>query len=422
MGNLSQSDFKLAHVSDPHAGYKATQLVNSQGINLRESDGYVAFARIVNGIIQEECDAVVIAGDIFHTPTPEIRAIIFMQNQFRKLSDAGIPIYALAGNHDTNDIRADIASSRVLHDPYRNIHSHAEPYVTHEITDGIHLHMVSHHMYRDQSETMSSIDPISNEINIFTTHGSIIDPILEIKLQAEHSPREIVIPNGLLTGKDWSYTLLGHIHERGWVGSKDKKTDTNNSKIYYNGSIIRRGFSDKEVPLGKGWTLWNIDSSGNFTPTIKRIPQRPQVDFATINTTKLNSAEITELVIANLQSTQINGHELDTKRAPILRQKLEGLTPAKYAGLDWKNIDENSTHAMSWRVVPDYLINSTPNKTDTVDTPTGITESADVLKVYDEWATKSSILSQLDGTMKTEVTKQARAFVKMGQEEALDAE
>ena len=412
--------FKLAHMSDIHAGYKATRMVNNQGVNLREADGYVALSRIVADVINNEVDAVIIAGDIFHTPTPEIRAIVFVQNQLRRLSSAGIPVYALAGNHDTNDIRADIAASKVLDDPWKKIYSHAEPYVRREIADGINLHIVSHHMYNDQSETMRQVVPIENELNIFTTHGSCIDPILEEKLHAEHSPREIVIPDELLTGKDWSYAMLGHIHERGWVGSKDKKTDTGNSKIYYNGSIIRRGFSDKNVPLGKGWTLWEIDSAGIFVPTFKTVAQRPQQDFDIIQAKNISASEITDTILSHLKSSQTDGNVFNNSTAPILRQQIEGITPAKYSALDWKAISTNAEHALSWGLKTSYLGAEKPEN-DNKDT-ISLTDNADVLKVYDDWSNDSDAIKELSEDIKKSVTQQARDYVRIGQEEALDAE
>lgn len=411
--------FRLAHLSDIHAGYKATRLVNSQGINLREADGYVTLSRIVKDVILNEVDAVVIAGDVFHTPTPEMRSIIFVQNQFRKLWQSGIPVYALAGNHDTNDIRADIAASRVLDDPWRKIYSHAEPYAVHEIADGIHLHLVSHHMYSDQGETMKHITPVKNEINIFSTHGSCIDPILEEKLHTEQSPREIVIPDELLKDKDWSYTMLGHIHERGWVGSKDKKTDTSNTKIYYNGSIIRRGFSDKHTPLGRGWTLWEIDSSGQFKATPKSIAQRPQYDFEPINAKEISASEITDIIIENLKNTQTDGTKFNTGSAPILRQSIEQITPAKYTAIDWRLISQNSAHALSWGIKTSYL---NEQKNDDKNVSMKISDNKDMLKIYDEWSESSKTIENLSKETKKEVNKQAREFVKMGQEEVLDVE
>lgn len=412
--------FKLAHLSDPHLGYKATRLVNAQGINLREADGYVVFSKIISEIIEEEVDAAVICGDTFHTPTPEIRSIIFVQNQLRRLWDAGIKVYILAGNHDTNDIRADIAASRVLHDPWRQIHSHAEPYVTHRIGDGINLHMISHHVFGEQADTMAQVEPVENEVNILSTHGSIFDEYLHEVLHAEQSPREIVIPTELIHGHNWDYSLFGHIHERGWVGSADKMTDTSDSKIYYNGSTIRRGFSDKEMPLGRGWTLWSIDSSGNFTASPRSVAQRPQYDFEEIDASGYSASDITDLIIENLKTTQTNGTDFNTKTAPILRQKITNISPAKYAGLDLKNISRNAEHAMSWAMKTTTVHEASEIEKDTENLKQ--IDNKDVVKGYDEWVETAPYLQTVEKLTKDKVVEQAREFVKLGQEETLDAE
>lgn len=412
--------FKLAHISDLHAGYKSTRRVNAQGINLREADGYVALHKIVSEIIENECDAVVCAGDIFHFPTPEVRAVIFVQNQLRRLWKARIPVYLLAGNHDTNDVKADIAASRILHDPWRNIHSHVEPYVVHEIADGINLHMVSHHMYSEQKHTMKDIATIDDSINIFSTHGSCIDPLLQMKLHTDQSPREIVIPDKLMNDFEWDYTLLGHIHERGWIGSKDKKTDSMNKKVFYNGSIVRRGFSDKEVPLGRGWTLWNIDSNGVFTPEIKKVAQRPQFDFNVIDAKDLTSGEITDQIIENLVATQTNGIEFDNETAPMLRQRIVNLTPAKHAGLDLKNIDLQSSHALIWSIKPITLEEEI--SLDSNVTVGEITETGDIVKIFDKWSKDSKVLTETSKELKDKVREQARNFVQLGQETTLESQ
>lgn len=412
--------FKIAHLSDLHAGYSAYRKVNAQGINLREADGYIALSAIITSVIEEQVDCVVIAGDTFHSPSPSIRTIIFVQNQLRRLWQAGIPVYALAGNHDTNDISIDIAASRVVHDPWRNIFSHIEPYYKHEIFPGVFLHMVSHHMYDLQHDTMSKIKPVNNAINIFTTHGSVIDPLLQEKLHTEQSPREIVIPDFLLKDYDWDYVMLGHIHERGWVGSKDKKTDTSKTKIFYNGSVLRRGFSDKKSPLERGWTLWCLGTDGKFTATTKNVAQRPQFDFSPIDSENLSSTEITSKIIDNLVKTATNDGEFDHKTAPILRQTLVNITPAKYASLDLKTIHYHSRHALDWRVKTSYLSESLKNNSD-IDKDLNY-DNTDLLSVYDEWAKGSTIFDNIEDKKKEVVMASARDFVKLGQEAVLDEE
>lgn len=412
--------YRLAHLSDWHAGYRSGHYKNSQDVNIREMDGYQTLARIVKDIIEVGVDGVVIAGDIYHSPNPEIRSHIVVQNLLRKLWAAGIAVYMLAGNHDTNDVKADIAASRILHDPWRKIYSHAEPYVRHEIADGIHLHLVSHHMYSEQSDTMKQIKPIPGEINIFTTHGSCIDPLLEEKLKAESSPREIVIPDFLLKDNDWSYSMLGHIHERGWVGSNDGLTDTYGTRVYYNGSAIRRGFSDKPTPLGRGWTLWTISEDGVFEADPRTVPQRPQFDFDLLDASQLTTSELNEKILENLRASQgDNGPELDLSTAPILRQRVGNLTPSKRAGLDLKTIERESGHAFSWKIHPTWTIES---PTPIAATEDDESEGLDILSTYDRWVENAEAIKQTDESIRKGVQKQAREFVSIGLEKSFEEE
>lgn len=417
---MSEAPFKIAHLSDIHAGYHSGNRQNAQGINLREADGYLALSRMVNEIIQEGVEAVVIAGDTFHSPKPTPNAIIFVQTQLRKLAKAKIKVYILAGNHDSLDVKADVAASKILHDPARGIYSHVEPYVKHEIADGIFLHLVSHHLYSEQAATMDEVAPQEGQINIFSTHGSCIDPLLKLKLHTQQSPREIVIPDHLLVDKDWSYTLLGHIHERGYPGSKDGIEDTTGRKVYYNGSLIRRGFSDGLTPLGRGWTLWEIDNNGTFTPTYKNIAQRPQYDF-TMDAQGMGAAEISEAMVQNLQETQLNGGEFVAATAPLVRQKLKNISSATYAALDWAAINANSSHALQWLPKVVSQIEDDSKLSDVKITgKESFGEITDVVTLYDDWVKESKAMGETPEELKEIVEAQTRNFVELGQEVTLN--
>lgn len=412
--------FKLGHLSDIHAGYRAGRKVNEEGVNIREQDGYDALHEMITDIINQEVDAVVIAGDTMHVPEPHIRELLEVQSQLRRLADAKIKIYMLGGNHESTDLRADIAASRIFDDPWRGIYSYAEPYNRIEITDGVFLHMVSHHMYGDQAHTMSQVQSVDGAVNIFSTHGSVIDPLLELALHTHGSPREVVIPDHLLVEQDWNYILLGHIHERGWVGSEDKRTDTYGSRIYYNGSLLRRGYSDKEVPLGRGWTLWSIEEDGTMTPELRTVRQRTQLDFKAIDATDLSSSAITEKIIENLRSSQEDGTNFIEKSAPILRQQLTNLTPAKNIALDWKAIDAEAGHSLMFltKKVADDTVDDSGS---TIDSGS-FAQNADVVQVYDGWTETSTTLSALEEAVRDRAKTQARKFVQQGQEENLTDE
>lgn len=400
--------FRIAHLSDLHLGYRATRKVDENGVNVREMDGYTAFQELVDSVLAHDVDVVIVAGDIFHTPTPSVRSVLFAQEQFRRLADAGIRVYMLAGNHDTKDVRSDIAASKLLDDRDRGIFSDVEPLAVHRIHDDITLHMISHHAYTEQGDTMNRIST-ENGINILSTHGSVIDPITSMRLKTEDSPREIVIPDTTLYDHGWDYVLLGHIHERGWIEPVSKGDAPG---VFYNGSLIRRGFADKECPLGRGWTQWDIDSEGNFTSTIHTVHQRTQHDLDPIDASVLSSAEITERMVEQLRGTQSS---LD---APILRQRIVNITPAKRNGIDWKIIDHESSHALDWKTVFESVSTTTEKKKRASDTE----HEANLLNAYDAWEKDSRALQDVDKHNRPVVAQSAKNLIQKELEEELESE
>jgi exonuclease SbcD len=94
---------KLAHIADPHLGIRQYHRQTPAGINQREADIAHAFRIAVEGVIEARPDAVVVAGDLFHSVRPTNAAIVFAFRQFQRLREAlpEAPIVLIAGNHDT---------------------------------------------------------------------------------------------------------------------------------------------------------------------------------------------------------------------------------------------------------------------------------------------------------------------------------
>lgn len=272
--------FKLAHFSDSHLGYRAGKLRNETTlVNQREQDGYDAYNEVIDDIIINKPDVVLCSGDIFHSPSPTTYTIHQAQLGLDKLVENNLPFYNIAGNHDSTDNVYDVPSNIVLDQPRLNLFSYSKPYEVKEVAEGIVFHFVSHHGFLEQDKTFKHVNPIDGKFNILVTHGSVFDSAINAVLHTEGEPREVVITEDLMN-KNWDYTLMGHIHERGWVHSKDRKTDTANRKQFYGGSLIRRGFSDKACPLDRGWTMWTIDTEKRtMTPEFHTISQRPQYDL-----------------------------------------------------------------------------------------------------------------------------------------------
>jgi DNA repair protein SbcD/Mre11 len=94
---------KLAHIADPHLGIRQYHRQTSAGINQREADIAQAFRAAIDGVIAARPDAVVVAGDLFHSVRPTNYAIVFAFRQFQRLREAlpNAPVVLIAGNHDT---------------------------------------------------------------------------------------------------------------------------------------------------------------------------------------------------------------------------------------------------------------------------------------------------------------------------------
>jgi hypothetical protein len=94
---------RIAHLADAHLGCRQFQRVDPSGVNQREADVAAAFRRAVDAVIACSPDAVVIAGDLFHSVRPTNRSIVEAFTQLARLRRTlpAAPVILIAGNHDT---------------------------------------------------------------------------------------------------------------------------------------------------------------------------------------------------------------------------------------------------------------------------------------------------------------------------------
>lgn len=417
----SNGNTVIAHLSDLHLGYSSSNCkLNPQGVRWREADGYMAWIREIKDIINDgTVDVVLIAGDVFHTPTPSILAVKQAQKGVRMLADAGIPVVILTGNHDTSDVRSELAATALLNDPDHGVYSHYEPYATYDVNDDVRLHLISHHLYKEQASTWDKVKPTNGKINIFSTHGSMIDPLTKLAMHTDASPREVIIPDEIVNNPGWDYRLLGHIHERGFVGSSDDgKSDTAHLKTYYNGSLIRRGFSDGETPLGRGWTKWTVQPDGLLLPEFHTVAQRPQEDLPVINALDLSAADITDIAYDHV-SNAVEGIK-SPFTAPILRQRVVNITPEKRKAVDQAMLRKLAAPALSWQLSM-KTIQDEPADGDDVVSNSIDPSNGGVKKQFEDWLTNNDAYEKVNESIRDSVRVAMENFIRMGQEAVLDA-
>lgn len=326
---------RYAFFADSHIDYRARVKSNAKGINVRVQDGYDAFRETISQIINHDTkiDGVIHGGDLFHSSQPTIRGISTVNFYLRKLAEAGIPFYGLAGNHDATDITSEMPAVAAVNDPDRKIFAQYDPYKVYELESGLLLHSMSHHgLHEGQAP---EIKVSSDNVNLFTTHGAALDPKNQTLLRCLDSPREQIIPVELVTEGMFSAVLLGHYHSRHAVGSAILNT-------WYSGSAVRRGFTDE--PGERGWLLIEVEPDGHVTVTPKNIYQRPQFDLEGIDATDKTASEVMDLIELNLAGT------LDLSKEPIVRQRVLNTTRTLREGLDHKRISELTEHTLSWQL------------------------------------------------------------------------
>lgn len=415
--------FTIAHLSDLHLGYSSgRKKLDENGYNIRENDGYIAYNTAIDQIIKEEIDTVIIAGDMFHSPRPKNHTMLIAQEGLRRLAEAGIKVYILAGNHDATDVVAEIPSSQLLNEPGSGIYSYANPYEIVEIHPGIHIHFISHHGYLGQDDTMEKIKLIDGEINILASHGSCYDTNMGIILRTPNEPREVIIPEVIMS-LPWDYTFLGHIHERGWIGSTDGKTDTSGRKQFYNGSLLRRGFADKKSTLGRGWTKWTVNEDKSIVPKFFIVSEREQLDMEPIDVKDKKTKEVENEIIEQLKGIDkymIDKYgEINLENAPIVRQTIVGVSAITRLSLNLQRFNQYTYDylAHNFKIVPDM---GKIDMTQVVSIDT--LNSGDIVVVFNEWNKANEDLFNFEVDLKDNIIETAKRYLEASRDEMLTRE
>jgi len=85
---------KILHLSDTHLGNR------QYGSDTRRDDFTRAFEAAIDRALEENVDAVIHTGDLFHRRTPSLPIVTDCIEILRELTDEDIPFYGIVGNHD----------------------------------------------------------------------------------------------------------------------------------------------------------------------------------------------------------------------------------------------------------------------------------------------------------------------------------
>lgn len=228
---------RFAHLADTHLGHR------QYGIYEREEDYYEVFNATVDKIIEMNVDFVIHSGDLFDSARPSTNALLAFQRGLLKLTNAGIPVYAIAGNHDSV-LRTNVKPPiDLFEEPGLRIIRLEEafmegdificgiPYVPKSKRDGL-LKILE----------ILSKEAEKHEKSILVLHQGL-DKTLPgdaYELDLDELP------------KNFDYYALGHIHNY-------FEEDYGKGKLVYPGSMEMYKLNDNFEAYGKGFCVVDID-------------------------------------------------------------------------------------------------------------------------------------------------------------------
>jgi len=277
---------RLAHLADAHLGFRQFQRLDADGVNRREMDIALAFRRAVDQVIARKPDAIVIAGDLFHTVRPTNRAIIeaFTQLQHLRHVLPAAPLILIAGNHDTPrsleagsilKLMASLGVDVVDDEPRR---------LTYPLL-GLSVLAVPHAaLLRGRPEDGFRPDGRAR-FNVLLMHPEIAGLFPEVMDYggARVDPAE-------LRSAEWSYVALGHYHvvhevaPRAWYAGSLEYTSPN---------LWGEVREEERRGLGKGWLLTDLETGAVervALPPGRRIVELPWLDADGVTAAELDAA------------------------------------------------------------------------------------------------------------------------------------
>lgn len=239
---------KFAHLADTHLGYRQF------GLYEREKDFYEVFEKITDKIIEEKVDFVIHSGDLFDNSRPSPLALLTFQKCLIKLKNANIPVYAIAGNHDSV-LRKGAIPPQVLFKKFGlKVISPINTNYMYEDVFIAGLPYYSSSQYKNLKNKLSDLSKkaANHEKSILVLHQGI-DKYFNLQYELEIGD----VPD------NFTYYAMGHLHN--FIND-----DFGEGKLVYPGSseVWKTSELEDYRKNGKGFVIVDLDGK---KPSIDRI-------------------------------------------------------------------------------------------------------------------------------------------------------
>lgn len=300
------STFKFIHAADLHLDSPLTGLsAKSESYARRIDDASrAAFSRMIRLAIDEECAFVLIPGDLFDGQWRDYRTGLYFAAQMRLLSEAGIGVYIILGNHDAENKFV----NRLQLTANVTLFSSKAPH-THLIESlGVAIHGQSFPT-RDVSDNLAARypSPVAGYLNIGMLHTALDGR----EGHALYAPCTVE----QLKNHGYDYWALGHVHD-----FSDESGSKSAPFIVYSGVLQGRHIREAGP---KGVVLVSVRDSS--VESLRHVPL-DSVRWQTISINVSTAADL-EAVVTLTRSRIIDELAAAEDRSLALRIDLMGSTP-----------------------------------------------------------------------------------------------
>lgn len=188
---------RFAHLADTHLGYRQYNL------DEREDDFYRAFHEAVDKIIEAGCDFVVHSGDLFDDPRPHVRAMVEVLHALERLKDAGIKVFAIAGNHDVLMRRGAMPPQRL----YRSM-EFLTPMKPWRVFDDVYISGLPYHSRIHSQALKEKLQELAEEGENYEKKVLLLHQGIDKYFPLEYELKFNELPRG------FDYYAMGHVHKR----------------------------------------------------------------------------------------------------------------------------------------------------------------------------------------------------------------
>ena len=318
---------KIAHIADPHLGYRAYNRITSQGLNRREADVFQAFRQALAKVVEIGPDVILIAGDMFHVVRPSNLTIQQTFREFIELrTKTNAPIVIIGGNHDSPrqsdtgcilDLFANLPGIYVVH---------GRDFVQIKLPDLKTSVFCLSHRTIAYLHSLKIKPDASSKHNILLVHGTV-EGIIRNAYDLD------VIPRNLIINDDWDYVALGHYHVFSELAPN----------AFYAGATEYTSHSIwSETKQPKGLIEYDLDNRKLID--FHKVATRDVIDLRPIDAKEFTANELNTAIQRRIETVE-GGHE-----NKIVRLVVENLYRSVQADLDFSLIRQVRSEALHFEL------------------------------------------------------------------------